>query len=118
MVKFGQLTAETGWRVCDTPANLNGFCILASLLHRRRSTEVNQTLHDVWLSPRLVHYTLYTGTLGGVALAPNGILPGAKFTLRPSLMFSYTGSVTARHLSSSNFQHSEGSHHVGYRPTF
>ena len=29
-----------------------------------------------------------------------GILPGAKFTLRPSLALSYIGSVTARHPSS------------------
>jgi len=29
---------------------------LCSLLHRRRSTDVNQTLHDVWPSPGLVHY--------------------------------------------------------------
>jgi len=29
-----------------------------------------------------------------------GILPGAKFTLHPSLAFSYTGSVTAWHSSS------------------
>jgi len=39
-------------------------------------------------------------------LPPNGILPGAKFTLRPSLAFSYIGNVTARHSSSgcqSNF---------------
>jgi len=41
--------------------------------------------------------TLYT-FLG--ALAPNGILPSAKFTLRPSLAFSYIGSVTPRHSSS------------------
>ena len=27
-----------------------------ALLHRRRSTEVNQTLHDAWPSPGLVHY--------------------------------------------------------------
>jgi len=33
-------------------------------------------------------------------LLPNGILPGAKFTLRPSLAFSDIGSVTARHSSS------------------
>ena len=33
-------------------------------------------------------------------LPPNGILPGAKFILRPSLAFSYIGSVTARHSSS------------------
>jgi len=34
------------------------------------------------------------------AVAPDGILPCAKFTLHPSLAFSYTGSVTARQSSS------------------
>jgi len=58
MVNFGPLTAESGWRVWGTPANFSGFCILASLLHRCRSSEVNQTLHDVWPSPGLVHYTV------------------------------------------------------------
>jgi len=77
------------------------------------------------------------------ALAPNGILPGAKFTLRPSLAFSYIGSVTAQHsrsgrqpnfaacykewnyelsllviFNSGRHLNSEGGHHVGYRPTF
>jgi len=33
-------------------------------------------------------------------LAPDGILPRANFTLRPSLAFSHIGSVTARHSSS------------------
>jgi len=33
-------------------------------------------------------------------LPPNRILPGAKFTLRPILVFSHIGSVTARHSSS------------------
>jgi len=33
-------------------------------------------------------------------LPPNGIVPGAKFTLRPSHSLSYIGSVTARHSSS------------------
>ena len=55
-VNFGPLTAEIGWRVWGTPANFNGFRVVASLLQRRRSTEVNQTLHDVWPSPVLVHY--------------------------------------------------------------
>ena len=82
-------------QVWDTPANFNGFRVLASLLHQSRSTEVNQTLHDVWPSPELVWY-IYT--FGGSC--PDGILPGAKFTLRPSLAFSYIGSVTARHSSS------------------
>ena len=33
-------------------------------------------------------------------LSRKGILPGAKFTLRPSLALTYIGSVTARHSSS------------------
>jgi len=36
-------------------------------------------------------------------LRPNEILPRAKFTLHPSLAFSYIGSITAR-LSSSEHQ--------------
>jgi len=39
-------------------------------------------------------YAVYTFS---AALAPDRILPGAKFTLRPSLAFSYIGSVAARH---------------------
>jgi len=93
MVNFGPLTAEIGWRVWGTPANFNRFRIMASLMHRRRSTEINQTLHDVWPSPGLVYYAYIFG-----ALAPNGILPGAIFALRPSFAFSYIGRVTARHL--------------------
>ena len=43
-------------------------------------------------------YILYIQFLG--LLSPNGILPGAKFTLRPSFAFSYIGSITARHSGS------------------
>jgi len=56
-----QLTAEIFWRVWGTSANFNGFCILASLLHRRRLTAANQTLHNVWPSPGLVHYIYIFG---------------------------------------------------------
>jgi len=94
-VNFDPLAAEIGLPVWSTPANFNGFRVIASLLQRRRSLEANQTLHDVW---RLVDwYTIYESS---GALAPDGILPGAKITLRPSLAFSYIGSVTARHSSS------------------
>jgi len=55
MVNFGPLTAEIDWPVWGTPANFNGCHILASLLHRCRSTEVNQTLHNVWPSHALVY---------------------------------------------------------------
>jgi len=59
MVNFGPLTAEICLPVWSTPANFNGFRVLPSLLQRRRSTEANQTLHDVWPSPGLIHY-IYT----------------------------------------------------------
>ena len=61
MVNFGSLTAEICWRVCGTPANFSGFLVLASLLQQRRSTVANQTLHDVWPSPGLVHYIYVFG---------------------------------------------------------
>ena len=98
MVNFGPLTAEIVLGVWGTPANFNGFRVLASLLKRRRSPEANQTLHDVWPFPGLVHYIYIFGGSGG--LAPNGILQGAKFTLRPSRAFFYIDSVTAHHSSS------------------
>jgi len=55
MAKFGPLAAEIGLPVWGTPENFNGFRVLVSLLQRHRSTEANQTLHDVWPSPELVH---------------------------------------------------------------
>jgi len=53
---FGQLTAEVGSGVWGTPANFNWFRVLAFLLQGRRSPEANQTLHNVWPSPGLVHH--------------------------------------------------------------
>jgi len=99
---FGPITAQIGVPVSDTLPNFNGFRVLASLLaavQRRRSPETNQTLHDLWPSPGLVHYIHFLGFL-----PPGGILPGAKLTLRPSLPFSYIGSITARTHSSSGHQ--------------
>ena len=54
MVNFCPLVAAIGTAVWGTPADFNSFCVLASLLQRRRSTEANQTLPDVWLLPGLV----------------------------------------------------------------
>jgi len=62
--QYGELrptAAEIGPVVLGTPANLNGFRVLAALLQRRRSTEANQTLHGVWPSPALVHYIYIFG---------------------------------------------------------
>ena len=44
MVNFSLLTAEICWRVCGTPANFNGFCIVAALLHGTLVVGVSQTL--------------------------------------------------------------------------
>ena len=95
MVNFGLLAAEIVSLVWGTQANFNGFCVLPSSLLRRCSLEANLTLHDVWPYLALLHYVYIFG-----ALAPDRILPVAKFTLRPSLAFSYIGTITAWHSSS------------------
>ena len=61
IVNFGPVAAEIGSLVWGTPAI--GFRVLASLLQRRRSTEANQTLHDVWPSPGLVLHVRYCTAL-------------------------------------------------------
>jgi len=136
MANFGLLAAEIGPEVCGTPANFNGFRVCPSLLQRRRSAEANQTLHDAWPCPELVHYIFFY-TFSG-ALAPWLNFTRSKFTLRPSLAFSYIGSVTVRHSSSERKTNlvawykewsygtfAEGAtytrlgvHQVGHRPTF
>jgi len=44
MVNFGLLAAEIGPVVWGTPANFNGFCVLAALLHSTLVVGVSQTL--------------------------------------------------------------------------
>ena len=56
MVNLGPLAAEIGLQVWGTPVNFNEFRVFASLLNQCRSTEVTQTLHNVWLSPALLRY--------------------------------------------------------------
>ena len=93
---IGPLAAEIGPVVCGTLANFNGFRVLASLLQWRRSTEANQTLHDVWPLPELVDYIYTFG----------GCCPVTEFwQVQNSLcalqvLRSPIGSVTARHSSS------------------
>jgi len=43
MVNFGTLAAEIGPVVWGTPANLNGFRVLAALLHGSQLVGVSQT---------------------------------------------------------------------------
>ena len=44
IVNFGPLAAEIGSGVCGTPANFNGFRVLAALLHGPLLVGVSQTL--------------------------------------------------------------------------
>jgi len=44
MVNFGPLTAEIGSAVWGTPANFNGFRVVAALLHGTLVVGVSQTL--------------------------------------------------------------------------
>ena len=96
--QYGQLqltAADTVSLVCGTPANFNGFRVLASLLQRRRSTEANQTFHNVWPLPVLVDYICIFG----------GCCPVTEFRqVQDSLcvlrvLRSPIGSVTARQSS-------------------
>jgi len=86
------ITAEIGWRFWGTAANFNGFRVLASLLHGRRSTEANQTLHDVRPSLGLLEYTY---TFGGSC--PLTEFCRCKVHFASIHAFCYIGSVTARH---------------------
>jgi len=44
MVNFGPLAVEICWRVWGTPANFNGFRVLAALQHGTLVVGVSQTL--------------------------------------------------------------------------
>ena len=81
MVNFSLLTAEIVSLVSGTPANFNGFRVLASLLSdvaQRKPTK----LFSVWPLPGPVDYIHFRRLL-----LRTGILPGAKFTWRsPSLL--------------------------------
>jgi len=129
-VNVGPLTAEIGWRVWGTPANFNvtkfqrvSRCCFVTAPTSLNGGQPNFALClSVAWACTLGQYIRFWGLL-----PPNGILQGAKFTLRPSLAFSYVGIVTARHSSSGRQPNvaaegatyiRQGGHHVGHRPTF
>jgi len=97
MVNFGSLAAEISWRVCRTQQismRFESWLRYRTDIAQRRWTKLC-TMFDRLLSC----YAMQIFSVSG-ALAPNRILRGATFTLRPSLAFSYIGSVTVRHWSS------------------
>ena len=93
----GKLRPTNGWDRLASLGHPSKFPLVLRLRFVTALTsfngEVTQTLHDV-LSFRAMLY--YIDIFG----APNRILPGATFTLHPSLAFSCIGSVTAWHSSS------------------
>jgi len=109
-----------------------GFVTAATSLTRGQPNFA-QCLAMSWAGTLYIYIYTFLGLL-----PPNRILPAAKFTLCPSLAFSYTGSITARHLSSGRQPNSVarykewiygtfadgatcirlGGHHVGHWPTF
>jgi len=128
---FGPLTAEIGLPVWGTQQISMGFasCLryCSDVAHRRLTKRCT-------MFGRLLAGTLYIHFRG--RLPSDGILPAEKFTLRPSLAFSYIGSVAARYSSSRRQPNSAawykewhyrtfaeganyirlGGHHVGLRP--
>ena len=82
MVNFGPLTAEIGSGVWGTPTNLNGFCVLAALLH------------GIYSSGRQPNFTALNrgrqlclaGRPSGWALAHILVLLGFSATLRVSVV--------------------------------
>jgi len=139
VVNIGPPTAEIDSGSLGHPiANFNWIHVLASLLHRRRSTKVNQTLYDVWLSPGLIHYvhfgdsfplaefcqvqnSLCVQVLRSPILA--ALLHGTRAVLvSQTLRRGRRNIITELSLlvifNRGRHLYSEGGHHVGHRPTF
>ena len=88
MENFGPLTAEIGLPVWGTDQILTGF---ASWLYYYSNVAHCRPTKLCTIFGRLLGwYTVYT-SLG--AFAPDRILPRAKFTLHPSLAFSYIAAL-------------------------
>jgi len=95
MLNFGRLTAEICWRVWGTPSKFQRVSrlglVTAPTSLNGRQPNFARCLAVSCAGILCIHFW--------GPLPPNGILPGAKFTLRPNLAFSYIGSVTARRSS-------------------
>jgi len=118
------------------------LCIVYFTMHRRRSTEVNQTLHDVWPSPGLVHFIYISGVSSLLtefcqvqnslcvqvfrspilaALLHGSRAVGVSQTLQRAWHKERNG-ITELSLvvifNRGRHQYSHGGHHVAHRPTF
>jgi len=97
--QYGELQSTSGCARFTTSEHPNKFQWVSGLGLVTAPTSLNggqpnfaRCLAVSWADTLCMHFR-------GL-LHPNGILPRAKFTFRPSLAFSYIGSVIARHSSS------------------
>jgi len=125
MVNFGPLWAEIVSLVWGTSANFNGFHVVLLLLQRRRLTEANQTLHDVWLSPGLVHYIcIYWGSCPIAEFCEVQHSLCVKVLRSPILAALLQGTLvvgvsqTLRRWAEGATYIRQGGHHVEHWPTF
>jgi len=137
MVNFCLVTAEIDWWVWGTPANFNEFRALASLLQRRRSTDVNQTARCSavsWAGTLYIHFgdsypvtefcrmqnSLWVQVLRSPVLA--ALLRGTgAMCISQTLRHGTVNGITERSLLVifNRWRHlyPEGDHHVMHRPT-
>jgi len=97
MVNFGLLTAEICWQVWGTPADFNGFRILAALLHGTLVVGVSQTLRHwtegatyIWQGDHHVghwptFYSFFPRLISAVADWMSTILPHMVYGLSANL---------------------------------
>jgi len=135
--QYGELRPTSGWDRFVSLGHPSKFQRISRLGFVTAATSLNgsqlkfaRSLAVSWAGTLYIHFRRL--------LPPNRILPGAILTLRPSLAFSYIGSVTARHSSCGRQLNlaawykewncgtvaegatyiRQGSHHVGHRLTF
>jgi len=112
--QYGELRPTSGWDRFVSLGHRSKFERVSRLRLVTTATSLNksqpnfaQCLTVFWPATLYIHFRGF--------LPRSGILPGAKFTLRPKLAFSYFGSVTARHSSSGrqrNFVALSKGHHL------
>jgi len=97
--QYGELRPANGWNLLAILGNPSKFQRVSRLGFVTAPTSLNggqpnftRCLHDRLLGWYIIYFLR--------VLAPLLILPGAIFTLRPSLALSYIGSVTACYSSS------------------
>ena len=98
-LQYGELQPTNGWNLLTSLGHPNKFqrvsrfgFVTACLSLTGGQPNFARCLAISWAGTLYIHFW-------GL-LPANGILPAAKFTLRPSLAFSYIGSVSAQHSSS------------------